>query len=197
MTFQITTEHLLIRPLRFTDSASVFRYRSDPEVVRYQMWRPARESEVRRFIRELQGLAPGMPGIWYQFAIVEHRSECLIGDCGIHVPLEAIDAAELGMTITPEFQGRGYATEALEALIAYCFQTLHMRTIIARTVPQNTRSLALIARTGFTPSVPGRLGLEATEGEEFFLLRYTTWRDRHPDDKDSANDGEAHAAENL
>jgi RimJ/RimL family protein N-acetyltransferase len=197
MTFQIATEHLLIRPLHLTDSEAVFRYRSDSHVVRYQMWRPKHEAEVRRFIRELQGLAPGMPGIWYQYAILELHTEVLIGDCGIHVPLGAIDTAELGMTITPEYQGRGYATEALEALIAYCFETIHMRTIIARTVPRNSRSLALIGRTGFTPSVPGRLGLEATEGEEFFLLRYSTWRERHPDDKNSANDAESHAAENL
>jgi len=170
MTRSIASERLLIRPLQLDDSAAVYRYRSDPDVVRYQMWRPQGKSDVRQFIRKLQTLSPGMPGIWYQFAIVLQQTGELIGDCGIHVPLTAADAAELGMTLAPEFQGKGYAVEALRALIRYCFETLHMRMIVARTVPQNTRSIALIDKTGFQPSSPERAGFTPEKGELFFVL---------------------------
>lgn len=179
MTRTIISQRLLIRPLQLADSDAVFRYRSDPDVVRYQMWRPQGKSDVRQFIRKLHGLAPGMPGIWYQFAVVLQESNELIGDCGIHVPLTAADAAELGMTLAPEFQGKGFAEEALRAFIRYCFETLHMRLIIARTVPQNTRSIALINKMGFQPSVPGHAGFKPEAGELFYVLNHASWAHKH------------------
>ncbi len=170
---RFATERLHIRPLQLSDSADVFAYRSDPEVVRYQMWRPASEREVVRFIRELRGLAPGMPGIWFQFAMIEHESGALVGDCGVHVPLDDPDSVELGMTLRADAQGKGYATEALHALIGFCFLTLHMHRIIARTHPDNSPSIALIRRCHFT-SLPAL----SKDSELVFELRYKDWRTR-------------------
>jgi RimJ/RimL family protein N-acetyltransferase len=168
---RFATERLHIRPLQLPDSADVFAYRSDPEVVRYQMWRPASEREVARFIRELRGLAPGMPGIWFQFAIIEHESGALIGDCGVHVPLDDPDSVELGLTLRADAQGKGYATEALRGLIGYCFLTLHVHRVIARTHPDNSPSIALIGRCGFSP-LPAR----SEEPELVYELKHKTWR---------------------
>ncbi len=175
MTSSIASQRLLIRPLQLGDSEAVFRYRSNPDVVRYQMWKPQGRSDVRQFIRKLKRLTPGMPGIWYQFAIVLRERDDLIGDCGIHVPLAAADIAELGMTLAPEFQKKGYALEALRLLIRYCFETLEMRLIVARTVPQNTRSIALIDKTGFQPSLPKQAGFNAAEGELLYSLDRSSW----------------------
>ena len=175
MTRLIASQRLLIRPLQLDDSAAVFRYRSNADVVRFQMWKPQGKSDVRQFIRKLQTLAPGMPGIWYQYAIVLQQSGELIGDCGIHVPLTAADTAELGMTLAPEFQGKGYAEEALRALIRYCFETLHMHMIVARTVPQNTRSIALIDKMGFQPSRPDWPAFTPEKGELIFVLDHHSW----------------------
>ncbi|MBR9977610.1 MAG: GNAT family N-acetyltransferase [Bacteroidetes bacterium] len=147
---RISSDRLLIRPLRIEDSRQVYAYRSNPDVVRYQMWCPTSEQEVKRFIREQRGLAPGMPGIWYQFAIIESGNDRLIGDCGVLVPIDEPDVAELGLTLHPESQGKGFATEALQALIDYCFHTLHVHCIIARTHPDNSRSLALLRNCRFS-----------------------------------------------
>lgn len=168
---RFATERLHIRPLQLSDSSEVFAYRSDPEVVRYQMWRPESERDVAHFIRELRGLAPGMPGIWFQFAIVEHESGALIGDCGVHVPLDDPDSVELGLTLRTDAQGKGYATEALHALLDYCFLTLHMHRVIARTHPDNSPSIALIRRCRFTP-----LPTLSKDSELVFELRHKTWR---------------------
>ncbi|MDT8323379.1 MAG: GNAT family N-acetyltransferase [Bacteroidota bacterium] len=172
----IITSRLLIRPLRLADSAAVHAYRSDRELMRFQSWKPEHESEVRQFIRGMLGLAPGIPGTWYQFGIVRLADDCLIGDCGIHVPLERVDAAELGLTLARAHHGRGYATESLNALISYCFDTLHLRSILARIAKDNAPSFALTQRCGFTPAAPSAYDMAEEEDEGFLVLERASWR---------------------
>lgn len=173
----IVTSRLLIRPLRLADSAAIHAYRSDRELMQFQSWKPEHESEVRQFIRGMQGLAPGIPGTWYQFGVVRLADDCLLGDCGIHVPLEQVDAAELGMTLAREHHGNGYATETLHGLIAFCFDTLHLRSIIARIAVDNHRSHALTQRCGFQRAEPSRYGMSADNSELFFVLKRDAWTD--------------------
>ena len=161
-----------IRPLQTSDAAAVFAYRSNPEVVRYQMWKPAQERDVLRFIRELRGLAPGMPGIWFQFGIIEQSTGAIAGDCGVHVPINKPDSIEVGLTLRQEYQGKGYATEVLQALIRFSFETLHVHRILARTHPENHRSLSLIYRCNFSALPP-----QSSEEDLLFELRYPVWKD--------------------
>lgn len=169
---RIATSRLLIRPLELGDAAALFAYRSDPDVVRYQMWRPKDAREVRVFIRDQRGLAPGIPGVWFQFAIVELASDALIGDSGLLVPLEHPDSIEIGLTLCTAAQGKGFATEALSALVDFCFHTLHVRLIHARTHPDNRRAIGLIERGGFTRLVTRRTS------ELHFTLRRAHWERR-------------------
>lgn len=168
---RFTTKRLLVRPLQLADSGAVYAYRSDPEVMRFQMWHPSSEREVRQFIREQRGLTPGLPGHWFQFGIVDQSSNRLLGDCGLHTPLTAPDSVEVGLTLRPDVQRQGYATEVLTALIRYCFDVLHVRSVIARTHPDNVRSLRLIGRCGF-PSQP----LNIRDDELTFMLDHGTWK---------------------
>lgn len=169
---RLSTSRLVIRPLLPADCAAVFSYRSDPAVVRFQRWRPKDEREVRNFIREQRGLTPGLPGHWFQFGIIEQQSGNLIGDCGLHTPLDAPDSVEIGITLRAEQQDRGYASEVLLALLDYSFETLGMRTVRARTHPDNIRSIRLLARCGF-PEKPA----QRHEDELTFELEHRTWSD--------------------
>lgn len=168
---RFTTTRLLVRPLQLADSGAVFDYRSDPAVMRFQMWHPASEREVRQFIREQRGLTPGLPGHWFQFGIVEQSSGRLLGDCGLHTPLSTPDSVEVGLTLRPDCQRQGYATEVLTALIHYCFTTLHVRSVIARTHPDNLRSIRLVSRCGF-PTNP----VKKHDDELTFVLDHGTWQ---------------------
>ena len=71
----------------------------------------------------------------------------LIGDIGIHF-LEDDAQAEIGYTISPDYQGQGYGTEAVSAVISYLFTGLRKHRIIASVDPRNTRSVKLLDRLG-------------------------------------------------
>ncbi len=145
---KLMTSRLVLRPLRLSDSAAVFAYRSDPEVARFQMWEPEAEGEVRSFIENLQELAIDTPGTWYQLAITLKKSGVLIGDCGLHFPLEEPKQMEVGITLAPAHQRRGYGTEALEGVIEYLFVKLGKHRVYASVDPRNEASMALLKRVG-------------------------------------------------
>lgn len=101
-------------------------------------------------------------------AIVLQETDRLIGSVGL-VPL--IDAfsqlpelepvqtkyttPEVGLywVIDPQYQNKGYASEAARALIDYAFQELKLARIIATTEHTNHASLAVMRKLGMTLAV--------------------------------------------
>lgn len=57
--------------------------------------------------------------------------------------------------LRPEWQGKGYATEAVRAVTAHAFRNLEVQRIEAWIHPENVRSIGVAYRTGFQPR--GRL----------------------------------------
>lgn len=58
-------------------------------------------------------------------------------------------AAEIGYGICPSYQGQGYATEALEAAVRYCFEEMGYEMLTAQIISPNAASLKVISKLGF------------------------------------------------
>ena len=56
---------------------------------------------------------------------------------------------ELGYAFGQEYWGRGYATEACQAILGYAFGTLGLRRLVNSVCRENHRSLRLLRRLGF------------------------------------------------
>jgi len=144
---ELSTERLRLRPLRPSDAAEMFAYRSDPEVARYQGWQPASLDQVSSFIEERLEAPFGVDGEWCQLAITLADGS-LIGDCGLHFLKEGPGQMELGITLARHAQGHGYATETIRALLRLLFEGLGKHRVIARIDPRNGPSVALFTRVG-------------------------------------------------
>lgn len=144
----ILTERLSIRRLEVCDAEAVFQYRSDPEISRYQNWEPQSVGEVRSFIAGLDEISIDTPGRWYQLGLYVSGSGELAGDCGIHVQSHDPRQVEFGITLAREFQGRGFATEALRAILGYLFTAMGKHRVFGSVDPRNAPSLALLERAG-------------------------------------------------
>jgi RimJ/RimL family protein N-acetyltransferase len=142
----IRTEHLLLRPLSQNDATAMFRYRGDPDVARYQSWKPQSLEEIEAFIERNASNAALAPDTWYQIGIATACGS-IIGDIGIHVTAD--EQVELGVTLEPGAQRRGFATEALTALLDRLFCDLRKHRVFASVDPRNHRSLALMHRLHF------------------------------------------------
>jgi len=145
---ELLTPRLALRRLGPSDVAAMFDYRSRPEVARFQTWEPQSLEQVHSFVESLLDVEPDTPGAWFQLAITLRESGLLIGDCGLHFLAEETRQAEVGITLAPAYQGKGYATEALEAVLDYLFATLGKHRVCASVDPRNHASVALLKRVG-------------------------------------------------
>ncbi len=143
----ILTDRLELRKLNQKDAEVLFSYRSNPEVYRFQGWLPATVQEAERFIENSPIDNTWIPGQWKQLGIFLQEGNILIGDIGIHV-LD-INQVELGFTIAPGYQKKGYASEAVTAII----NTLRVEKGISKFVgvadPENTSSIKLLEKLEF------------------------------------------------
>jgi RimJ/RimL family protein N-acetyltransferase len=145
---EIITQRLAIRDLDANDGPRIFAYHRRPEVSQFQSWGTESVDVVQSFIRGLAGMEPGMPGKWYQVGIFLLESSKLIGDCGFRVLPDDPEQAEIGITLAPEFQGKGYATEAAQSLLDYLFVPLGKHRVFGSVDPRNLASLKLLERVG-------------------------------------------------
>ncbi|HEV3051028.1 MAG TPA: GNAT family protein [Longimicrobium sp.] len=146
---ELRTARLRLRPMGEVDLPGFVAYRRDPEVARYQGWDETFSAEdARALFEKLRGVVPGTPGVWFRFAIEEAAEGTLLGDCVLRVGEDDPRQAEIGFTLAAGYQGRGYATEAVRALLGYAFTTLDLHRVVAVTDARNAAAARLLQRIG-------------------------------------------------
>jgi aminoglycoside 6'-N-acetyltransferase len=142
----ISTDRLQLRQFRETDAEAFAAYRSIPEVARFQSWdSPYSLAEARTAVAGFASGDPARPG-WFQYAI--DLDGVLIGDLGLNLH-ENLMQAELGFTLAPAYQGKGYATEAVRGLLDHLFTSGNLHRVSAEADARNLPSARLLERVGF------------------------------------------------
>ena len=143
---RIETERLLLRRPRFADADIVFsRYASDPDVTRFLGWPRHRSIEdTRRFLEFSETEWQRWPAGPYLIEIPDdHR---LIGSSGLG--FETPFRAATGYVLAKDAWGVGYATEALQAMVALA-PTLGIRKLHALVHPEHPASQRVLEKCGF------------------------------------------------
>lgn len=83
------------------------------------------------------------------FSLVCRDSGIPVGKCGFKGPPTPDGVVEIAYGIYPEYQGRGYATEAAEALTTYAFEMGKARLVRAHTRPEPNASTRVLTKCGF------------------------------------------------
>lgn len=143
-----SSRRLIARRFEPRDLEAFVAMRNDPEVARYQSWEHFTREDGERFIEGLSRQQPGLPG-WFQFALEERSTGAFIGDCGLNIFAHDNRLAEIGYTIAPAYWNKGYATEAVSALISHAFRAHALHRISAGTDPRNTASRCVLEKSGF------------------------------------------------
>lgn len=143
---EIQSSRLRLRHFQDSDVTLFMAYRNDPMVAKYQSWESISELDACTFVQEQKEIQPGVPGQGFQVAIELKATGVLIGDC--YFMIHALDhrQAEIGFTLSREYQGYGYATEAVSCFLNFAFHTFDLHRVIAITDCENTASIALLER---------------------------------------------------
>jgi RimJ/RimL family protein N-acetyltransferase len=102
----LQTARLTLRPIHINDTHELFDYRSDAAANKYQGWIPETIDDVVIFI-EKTAKQLDEPETWFQFVILENKTQKIIGDLGIHFFRDENKKAEIGCTLNKAFRIRG------------------------------------------------------------------------------------------
>ena len=143
----LETEDLLLRKPAMKDAKDIYRYASDPEVARYVLWEPHRSlSETRSFIRFLRSrIRAGYHSSW---VVTLRETGTVIGTIGFIWYSDENRSAELGYSFSREYWNRGYATQALRAVIGAVFRSLPVNRLEAQHDIRNPASGRVMEKSG-------------------------------------------------
>jgi RimJ/RimL family protein N-acetyltransferase len=178
---RIATERLVLRRSMPEDAERIASYRSDPDVHRFQGWDRTDADGIRAEIVEMARHRPGEPG-WVQLSVVDAVTGELVGDVGLSPAVGEPGVMKLGYTIAPEFQRRGYATEAVRALVEYAFEVLGADVVRIYADGDNVASHRVAEKSGLRLVERFR---HEEDGEAWFGVRYELSREER-----SATSGE-------
>ncbi len=132
------------------------------------------ESVLREFLRMLDDPAGPLFATWYW--VLEDPGTgtgMLIGNGGVLSAEGRLDTAVLGYSVLEEFGNRGYATEAVGALIPVIFSLPGITRIIATTYPDLHASIRVLERNGSVKRDEIPAGAGAEEGTVCYRLEKT------------------------
>ena len=147
---ELRTDRLRLRRWRTSDLEPFAALNADPRVMEHFPSTLSREESDAYAARIIaQGDALGF-GLW---AAEIPGVTPFAGFVGLSVPgFEAhfTPCVEIGWRLAAEYWGRGYATEAARAALAFGFDTVGLDEIVSITTPGNQRSRRVMERIGLT-----------------------------------------------
>ena len=172
-TVQLTTDRLVLR--RHIEEDAVLLYQNfglDPEMFKYSGWNPyaskeAAEEAVRQFIDSYDD------NHFYGWAI-EYDGR-LTGTIGAYDYDPETDSIEIGCSIERKSWGKGFAGEAVKAVIRYLTEQEGIRCVKAWCAADNVGSQKIMERAGMNHVSTEKDALEI-EGQKYDKLNYTVDR---------------------
>lgn len=150
---ELQTERLLLRPLNAGDLDDVHEYQKLKDVVRYLYWEVHDHDESAEHLKKriaMNRLAADGDGLIYAVELPDPEGGHgrVVGDISVFLKNARFGQVEIGWVFHPAVHGRGYATEAAEAVLKVCFETVGAHRVFAQLDPRNEASARLCERLG-------------------------------------------------
>jgi RimJ/RimL family protein N-acetyltransferase len=147
MANRIQSERLCLRQLATEEGRALLRGEADPE----RPWMAGYPMQgtliaVEAFLRAVDnGADPGAYGV---YQLVRSSDSVVVGDIGFHGPPTRGGSVTVGYGLAPGARGRGYATEALRAVVAWALAQPEVACVEADTTHANLPSQRVMERAG-------------------------------------------------
>ncbi|MEQ1770644.1 MAG: GNAT family protein [Devosia sp.] len=180
--YPIETERLRLRPFNRGDVDAVFAYRRREDVAQYLFDRPLSHDECAEAVRGRTGqVAFIAEGDKILLAVEQKVDGHVIGEVSLIWRSITDRQAEIGYIFHPDFHGRGYATEAGRALLAFGFGEAELHRIYARCDARNVSSWRVMERLGMRREAHFREHMQVKgrwDEEMIYAVLENEWRER-------------------
>jgi ribosomal-protein-alanine N-acetyltransferase len=143
----LSTPRLRLRQFRAEDADAIHACLADPKAMRF--WNQpvhTKRIETERAVRRFIDCTPSYYRFW---AVADAATDRCLGMVNYHDGHIRSRRAAIGYIIDPACQRQGIATEAVAAMLDFCFDELGMHRIQAFIDPDNTASRRLVEKFGF------------------------------------------------
>ena len=141
----IKTQRLLLRKITPGDAEMVFAWMGDPEVCKYECWKPHPDAGWSRgYINEVFG---GYASDRLYYWGIELAGKLIGSVCVVNVD-DLHQKATLGYALARAFWSKGYATEAVQAVLRYMFREVGLNRIEASHAVSNSASGRVLEKAG-------------------------------------------------
>jgi ribosomal-protein-alanine N-acetyltransferase len=146
---KIHTERLVLRPLSFSDAATLFPWMSRADVNQFTFVEPLRSvQDAERYLGQIfeGNYRHGIPDPYG--ICLKGNEDCVIGTVGCFRTPNAIHQLEFAADLSPLYHSRGYASEAAWAMIDFVFENFAFERLQVRCALENHASAKFIERLG-------------------------------------------------
>lgn len=143
----IGTPRLLLRELKPSDAAFIFELLNEADFLRFIGDKGVKTLQAaREYIR--QGPVASYARNGFGLYATCLRDGTSLGICGL-VKRDGLNDPDLGFAFLERHRSLGYALESSRAVLEHGRKSLHLKRILAITMPDNHRSIALLEKAGF------------------------------------------------
>lgn len=144
----LETERLILRRIILEDATDYFEMRNNVDAMKY-ISQPIQKSveETAEKILRINEMVNFNDGIGW--AVCLKTNNIMIGTVSFHKLFKEHYRAEIGYMLNPKLWRQGITTEAVQCIIAFGFNQLHLHSIEAHIDPENKGSEKLLQRCNF------------------------------------------------
>jgi RimJ/RimL family protein N-acetyltransferase len=149
--FHFETKRLWLRWPRAADAAAIADFAADPDVAQMTAGipHPCPPREAESFI--LKARAENAAGLASHLALTQKAAgHPVIGILSAHAGRQSRDV-EIGYVMAPQIWGKGFATEAVRAMVEVIFNITPAMRIFAKSRTGNVGARRVLEKSGFVP----------------------------------------------
>lgn len=171
----LATPRLVMRPIAAEDVRDLHDAFADADTMQFMDFPVARHlADSVRYLSTYLFVMPDWHATW---ALVDRETGAVIGFANYHHRENWNQRLEIGFLLRRSFRGLGFMSEALDALLRFCFEQLAIERVEVTTQPENGAAIRLIERLGFRFE-GGPMRRRQRVGDEFRdLAMYALLRD--------------------
>lgn len=144
----LTTPRLRLEPQVAAHAPAMLAALADPRIYRYIPGSPPNNAEAlrRRFAHQESRRSPGGGELWLNWIVYSDQAALGTVQATVHL---AECTADVAYVFGPGAWGKGYASEAVRAMLTFLHAGLGVEEFVANLDTRNTASRRLIERLGF------------------------------------------------
>ena len=143
----LLTRRLRLRQFRGEDTDAMHECFADPEAMRF--WNAPVHTKRVETERAMLRYVDCTPSYYRHWAVADIETDHCLGLVSYHDGHIRNKRAAIGYFINPSCQRRGMATEAVSAMLDFCFDELGLHRVQAFVDPDNIPSRKLVEKLGF------------------------------------------------